>query len=303
MVRAGLPFALSMPSGLSAPRRRFRVRYLVLGGALLVLLPFSPLLVFGIAGLILPGVRTYSIPTSAMESSLFLGDYIVASSGSIMPARGMSIILEFPGNRDQTEPDLPQHYIERCVAIAGDTVDIRNSVVRVNGVIEQPAATVTFAPAFAAPTENDAARTFPKGLGFTRDNWGPMRVPKKGDVIPIESGAIALYQTFIRREGHTVEIVGAAVHIDGQPASSYRVEQDYCFGLGDNRWNSSDSRYWGFIPYDAIIGTPSFVYWSWPTAVDRNNDRLANPYDPAESLSLWERIGAIRWGRMFRSIE
>lgn len=292
-----------MSSQSSFPRRRFRTRYLVLGIALLLLLPFSPLLIFGIVGLIVPGVKTYSIPTGAMESSVLLGDYIVASTGAAVPERGMVILFEFPGNRDQVEPVLPQHYLERCVAVAGDTVQIINNVVWVNGKPQQSAVTIKFDSTVATPLSNDAAMTFPKGMGFTRDNWGPMRVPKKGDVIRLDAATLDRWDIFIRREGHTVETVGTQVSIDGQPTTFYRVEHDYCFGLGDNRWNSVDSRYWGFISYDAIVGRPSFVYWSWPTAIDRDSDGMANPYDPNEALSLWERIGAIRWERMFTSIE
>lgn len=292
-----------MPSEPLLPRRRFRTRYLLLGVALLVLLPFSPLLIFGIIGLVVPGVKTYSIPTTSMQSALMLGDYIVASTSGGAPEHGQVIIFEFPGNRDEVEPDLPQKYLERCVAIAGDTVQIINNVVWVNGNRQQSPATLTFDSALATLPGDDAVRSFPKSIGFTRDNWGPMRVPKKGDVIQLDAGTLDAWQIFIRREGHTAEQRGTEISIDGRPATSYQVEHDYCFGLGDNRWNSMDSRYWGFIPYDAIVGRPLFVYWSWPTAADRNKDGVPNQYDPEEALSLWERIAAIRWGRMFQSIE
>lgn len=292
-----------MSSEPSFPRRRFRTRYIVLGAALLVLLPFSPLLIFGIVGLIVPGVKTYSIPTGAMEPTVLLGDYIVAATGSVVPERGMSIIIEFPGNRDQVKPTISQHYFERCVAIAGDTVEIKNSVVWVNGKPQQPPVNIKFDSIFATPMSSDEAMTFPNGMGFTRDNWGPMRVPKQGDVIKLDAATLDRWQIFISREGHTVESVDSKIIIDGQPTTFYHVEHDYCFGLGDNRWNSLDSRYWGFISYDAIVGTPLFTYWSWPTAVDRDNDGIANPFDPNEALSLWERIGAIRWERIFTSIE
>lgn len=269
----------------------------------MVLLPFSPLLIFGLVGLVVPGVKTYLVPTSAMESAIFLGDYLVASTEQAMPERGRVIIFKFPGLRDQVMPDLPQHYMERCVAIAGDTVQIRDNVVWVNGKPQQPPATVTFDSIFATLPSSDATRSFPNRSGFTRNNWGPMRVPKKGDLIQLGPETMDTWQIFIRREGHQIERMGATISIDGRPATSYQIERDYCFGLGDNRWNSMDSRYWGFIPYDAIVGRPSFVYWSWPTAADRNKDGIPNPYAPEEALSLWERIAAIRWGRMFRSIE
>lgn len=64
------------------------------------------------------------------------------------------------------------------------------------------------------------------------------------------------WETFIRREGHNVGFDGMNMVIDGKPAQQYTVGRDYVFGMGDNRNNSLDSRYWGFIPKESIIGTP-----------------------------------------------
>src|SRR5690606_8133174 len=73
------------------------------------------------------------------------------------------------------------------------------------------------------------------------------------------------WDTFIRREGHEVSVDRNSVLVDGKPVKEYIVERDYCFAMGDNRDNSEDSRSWGFVPYDNVVGTPIVVYWSWDT--------------------------------------
>jgi signal peptidase I len=73
--------------------------------------------------------------------------------------------------------------------------------------------------------------------------------------------------------------------IDGKATSSYTVQRDYCFGMGDNRDNSLDSRYWGFIPVQDVVGTPLIVYWSWDT-------NLMNFIDKFKTLRP-ERFGKV----------
>jgi signal peptidase I len=136
----------------------------------------------------------------------------------------------------------------------------------------------------------DHLKTFPEYRGFTRDSWGPLRIPKEGDVIPLNDSTIVMYRIFIMREGHQVERQGEFFLVDGKPATTYRVERDYLFGMGDNRNNSEDSRYFGFIPKENVVGTPLIVYWSW---------------DPSYHFfsELGEKLGSIRWSRIFTTIE
>ncbi len=77
-----------------------------------------------------------------------------------------------------------------------------------------------------------------------------------------------------------------AILIDGTPATTYTVERDYCFGMGDSRYNSEESRFWGFIPYENVVGTPTLVYWS----IDQGLDEEGLPTDEP-SRTRWERIG------------
>ena len=82
-------------------------------------------------------------------------------------------------------------------------------------------------------------------------------------MIPLVQETLPYWEVFIGREGHRVGYDRGNIVVDGVPATSYTVERDYVFGMGDNRDNSLDSRFWGFVPEDNIIGTPMIVYWSW----------------------------------------
>jgi signal peptidase I len=125
------------------------------------------------------------------------------------------------------------------------------------------------------------------GRNYTRDNWGPIRIPKIGDIIGLTIANSKEWETFIRREGHTIAIEDQTILIDGKQASTYTVEKDYCFGMGDNRNNSEDSRYWGFVPMESIIGTPMIVYWSWDTG------RPITDFFKKVASIRWSRIGTI----------
>ena len=103
--------------------------------------------------------------------------------------------------------------------------------------------------------------------GWTRDNYGPLYIPKKGATVAIGPRNIALYRRVIGvYEGHDLQVTPAGITIDGQPATSYTFEQDYYWGMGDNRHMSEDSRYWGFIPHDHIVGKPLFIWFSTKNA-------------------------------------
>ncbi|MBF1317587.1 MAG: S26 family signal peptidase, partial [Porphyromonadaceae bacterium] len=120
---------------------------------------------------------------------------------------------------------------------------------------------------------------------WTKDNYGPLLIPRRGLKIVLNPTAVALYHRCIRNyEGHRLEVQSdGTVLIDGKPSTTYTFQQDYYFMLGDNRDMSADSRYWGFVPEDHIVGKPAFLWLSI------NSERpLTN--------------GGIRWSRMMRLI-
>lgn len=130
--------------------------------------------------------------------------------------------------------------------------------------------------------------TYPLGAGkgWTIDDYGPILIPKKGMTIELTPDNYSLYERCIRAyEGHRLERRSTGqILIDGVPASSYTFELDYYFMMGDNRHNSADSRAWGFVPEDHIVGQPAFVWLSL-------NDEQG----------LFS--GRIRFGRMLRLVD
>lgn len=110
-----------------------------------------------------------------------------------------------------------------------------------------------------------SAQIFPRGSGFGKDNYGPLYIPAKGETVRLDSSALAIFRDVIARyEGHELEErPDGTILIDGKPATEYVFEQDYYFVMGDNRDSSYDSRLWGFVPWDHVVGKATTIYFSW----------------------------------------
>lgn len=120
--------------------------------------------------------------------------------------------------------------------------------------------------------------------GWTRDNFGPLWIPKKGATIPLDERNLALYSRCIRNyENNTLEVKGNQVLINGKAETMYTFKYDYYFMMGDNRHKSADSRSWGFVPEDHIVGKPILIWLS----LDKDRSLFS---------------GGIRWNRMFRMV-
>ena len=110
------------------------------------------------------------------------------------------------------------------------------------------------------------------------DNFGPIVLPKKGVTIPLNTDNLPLYERIIHAyELHDLQVKGDKIYIDGQESDSYTFEMNYYWMMGDNRHNSADSRYWGFVPETHFVGSAVFV-----------------------GLSIDKEYGGIRWNRMFK---
>lgn len=120
--------------------------------------------------------------------------------------------------------------------------------------------------------------------GWTRDNYGPILIPKKGQTIPLTMENIAIYERPIRAyEGNTLDVRNGNIYINGKVADSYTFKMDYYWMMGDNRHNSADSRYWGFVPEDHIVGKPLLIWLS-----------VSEDLNPKSS--------GIRWSRLFKYV-
>ena len=106
---------------------------------------------------------------------------------------------------------------------------------------------------------------------WTIDDFGPIYVPKKGVTVDISPRNIALYRRIIANyEGNKLEEKDGKIYINGQPATQYTFKMNYYWMMGDNRHNSEDSRVWGFVPEDHIVGKPLFIWFSTKNANIRN---------------------------------
>lgn len=120
---------------------------------------------------------------------------------------------------------------------------------------------------------------FPLDKNWNQDNYGPLYIPKKGDKVKLDSTSITQYYNIIKiYENHDLKIEGNKYFIDGKEANEYEIEQDYYFMIGDNRNQSLDARYFGFVPEQNIIGRPILV-WA----------NFNGMFEPAPQKFLWNR--------------
>ena len=310
--------------------------------------------------------EAYTIPTSSMEGSMLVGDFLFVNKMAYgtriamtpisaplvhdslpffhtrsyikgiqipyfrLPAlrdikRNDIVVFNWPTDAPEQKPiDKKANYIKRCVGVAGDTLEVIEGTLFVNGekqqwserdrpqwaysltyktsfyrsLLEQgieladspsydPATNEETVYAFLSDTALERIKAtysgievrkliipsiqknsysenmFPLGKQYNVDNYGPLYIPKKGDVITLNIDNISQYREIITTyEGNTLEEKDGNFIINGTPSTIYTIKQNYYFMMGDNRHNSLDSRYWGYVPFDHIVGTPALIWLS-----------------------------------------
>lgn len=238
--------------------------------------------------------------------------------------------------------DKRENYIKRCVAIAGDTLQVREGVVYTNGKLQRDISglqyiyTVKLKPGailgelifeeleintsdshyesstntFYIPLTTEGVAKFktlsevesveryishnltsnaafphrPDLYPWNEDFYGPLWIPQAGVTVPLTMDNLPLYERVIKNyELNDLQVKDSVIMINGVKADSYTFKMDYYFMMGDNRHNSLDSRFWGFVPFDHVEGVASFVWLS---------------ITPGKNV-----FDGLRWNRMFRSIE
>jgi signal peptidase I len=255
--------------------------------------------------------EAFRIPTGSMEKTLMVGDFLLVTKftygatsprnipftdfrlpyfqlpGFKEPQKGDIIVFDFPGDRDDLDSKEVVNYIKRCVAIPGDSLQIIDKKLYINGEL-YPNPPHSMFDNVKRPENFVNPRMFPKGSSWNEDWYGPIRVPKIGDKIKIDSSNYEGWKMFVMKEGHKISLTAdkkVMVNDKELPDSEYTVERDYLFMMGDNRNNSLDSRFWGFMPVDNIVGEALLIYWSWDPSIS-----FLNFFDLLGS-TRWERIG------------
>jgi len=250
--------------------------------------------VFLITSSLIQGSR---IPTGSMEKTMLIGDWTLVNklTYNLTTPRNIPftdielpfvqllkwkdpkpydiVVFEFPGNRDEIKYSKIENYVKRCIGTPGDTVQIINRVVYVNGKEFKRPPHIQYLKQQSYSELYEDPDIFPVGSGWNADNYGPLVVPSKGDVIELTTANISQWETFINREygKDVVEIKNGKIFVNGSEAKTYTVTDDCYFMMGDNRDNSLDCRFWGFVPRRNVVGSPLFVYFSWDSDIPWSN--------------------------------
>lgn len=236
---------------------------------------------------------SFKIPSNSMEPALITGDNILVCKPIIgarlfdviklldneqtsiyrVPGfrkvkRNDILVFNFPHPHDwqKIEMDIQKYYIKRCIALPGDTLSIQNGFYRVNGVTDtlgNLAAQKRLSRRNPESIESGVLNGFPYHSDFpwTILSFGPLYVPKKGDSIALNPENAVLYRKIIEWEqGASLQTEENKFSLGNRTLHTYTFEKNYYFMGGDRVEDSQDSRYWGFLPEEYIVGK-AWIIW------------------------------------------
>lgn len=256
---------------------------------------------------------SFKIPTDSMEPSLTAGDNVLVYK-PIPGARLFNVsaslreeqveIYRLPGIRkiryndvvvfnfphpytwDKVEMHILKYYVKRCVGLPGDTIAIENGLFRLNGESGKAGNLLSQERIGSTKKEDFGegifhAFPFDSLIGWNIQDFGPLYIPRTGDKLPMNRTNYLLYHKLIAWEqGKEVSFRDSTVYLDNRPVDSYIFRKNYYFMAGDKGENSQDSRYWGLLPEEYIVGK-AWIIW-------KSKDPL---------------FGTFRWDRFLKKIE
>ena len=246
-------------------------------------------------------LTSFKIPSDSMEAQLTAGDNILVWKPTIGPRifnlfasmrneqtniyripgikkiqRNDILVFNFPhpNSWDKIEMHILKYYIKRCVGLPGDTLSIQNGFFHVKG-IETSLGNMESQNKIATTEqfEDGIFHSFPFDsiISWNIKDFGPLYIPGKGDSITLNQTNCRLYKKLIEWEQQgSLQYKDSTIFLNGTPINGYRFQKNYYFMAGDNGMNSQDSRYWGLLPEEYIVGK-AWIIWK---SVDPYTDKF-----------------------------
>ncbi len=249
-------------------------------------------------------VASYMVPTGSMENTIMTGDFLLGNQfvyGARTPTwigvpwtrHGFQVpSLRLPGFKKPHQGDIvifkypvdpALNYVKRCVAGPGQTVEVKGKALYVSGeTFENPPHSKFIRP-IKYPSYWKEPGIYPYGSG-NADNYGPVYVPAEGDTLWYGKYQVDMIKNVVELAHKEFRSTGTKMYIDGKEAAYFVVTQDHYFMMGDNRDNSLDSRYWGLVPDNLVLGQAMVVFMSWDSSV---------PLYRIFHKIRWNRIGKV----------
>jgi len=180
------------------------------------------------------------------------------------------LIFNFPVPNDwsKIEMDLLKYYVKRCIALPGDSLSIEDGFYHVN-TYDKPLGNMTSQRKLSGQEENSFEKvvynTFPYDsiMKWNIKEFGPLYIPRSGDTLIMDRTNFCLYAKLIEWEQRgSIEYRESTVYLDNHPIESYCFQKNYYFVAGDHTENSQDSRYWGLLPEEYIVGKAWLIWKS-----------------------------------------
>ena len=244
---------------------------------------------------------SFKIPSDSMEPELTIGDNILVLKPTIGPRvfnlfasmrneqteiyripgikkiqRDDILVFNFPhpNSWNKIEMHILKYYIKRCVGLPSDTLSIQNGFFHVKG-IETSLGNMESQNKIATTEqfEDGIFHSFPFDsiISWNIKDFGPLYIPGKGDSITLNQTNCRLYRKLIEWEQQgSLQYKDSTIFLNGTPINGYRFQKNYYFMAGDNGMNSQDSRYWGLLPEEYIVGK-AWIIWK---SVDPYTDKF-----------------------------